>query len=127
MAEAWLDREPLLALTPGHGDAPRRYRRYVEAGLRQPDDAFVREVAEASAELDMAAADLRRRRRDGTHRALAALALVRRCGLTERAAAHRLGLGSGAAVSYLIRRIKERARTDTVTAHLVESVGRRRG
>lgn len=173
-AEEWVCREPLLALTPGRGEARRRYRRYVETGLGRPDEAFAREVAEATlalgpedfrqnvlrqhealigcrgkredvslrhvrvtesgdavlaevcAALGVPVAEVQRRRRDGTNRALAALALVRRCGMTEREAAARLGLASGAAVSYLIRKIKERARICTQTARLVESVARRR-
>jgi len=173
-AEAWVSQEPLLALTPGSGEARRRYRRYVEAGLRLPDESFVREVEEATlalgpesfredimrqhqnligcraqredvslrhvrvsepadavlaevcAELGVDVAEIRRRRRDSSHRALAALALVRRCGLTEREAATHLGLGSGAAVSYLIRRIKERVLTDPLTARRVERVCRHR-
>lgn len=172
--EEWVCREPLLVLTPGHGESRDRYRRYVEGGLYQPDEEFVREVAEATlalgsdefrqsvmhqhqslighrakredvslrhirvtesadavlaevcAELRLDVAEIHRRRRDSTNRAIAALALVRRCGMTEREVAARLGLGSGAAVSYLIRRIKERARTDAATARLVEHTGLRR-
>ncbi|MBM4142124.1 MAG: hypothetical protein FJ225_00805 [Lentisphaerae bacterium] len=173
-AEEWVCREPLLVLTPGRGEAQQRYSRYVEGGLRQPDEEFVREVADATlalgpesfrqdvmrqhedlikrgrkredvslrhirvsesadyvltevcAQLGVDVGEVQRRRRDSTNRAVAALALVRRCGMTEREVATRLGLGSGAAVSYLIRRIKERARTDAATARLVEQTGRRR-
>lgn len=173
-AEEWVCREPLLALTPGHGEERGRYRRYVESGLRRPDEVFVREVAEASLalgpedfrqrvmrqhqdlvdhrvtredvslrhvrvtepvdtvlmevceELGVPVGELQRRRRDASNRALAALALVRRSGMTEREVAARLGLGSGAAVSYLIRRIKDRAREDATTARLVEKVSWRR-
>ncbi len=80
-------------------------------------------LAKVCTKLGVPVAEVERRRRDSTKRTLAALALVRRCGMTEREAAARLGLNSGAAVSYLIRRLKERARTDPATARLVESVG----
>lgn len=40
---------------------------------------------------------------------LVALALIRRCHLTEPEAAERLGLQSGSTVSYLVRSVKARA------------------
>jgi hypothetical protein len=92
--------------------------------LRESADAVLPEVCAASG---VTVAEIQRRRRDASERALVSLALVRRCGMTEREAAARLGLGSGAAVSYLIRRIKERARTDAAAGRLVEQVCRRSG
>jgi hypothetical protein len=64
--------------------------------------------------------EFRRKRRDGITRAIAAMALVRRCGLTQRQAATRLGLQSGSAVSYLIRMAKERARSDGSVRQMIE-------
>jgi uncharacterized protein (DUF2126 family) len=81
-------------------------------------------LAEVCAGLGVDVAEVRRRRRDGMRRAIAALALTRRCRLTERAAAAQLGMGSGSAVSYLIRRVKQRAQTDRATARLVETLTR---
>jgi len=52
--------------------------------------------------------EFRRKRRDGTLRGIAALALIRRCGLSQREAAGVLGVGSGSAVSYLTRDVKTR-------------------
>ena len=68
----------------------------------QPDEAFVQKVAEAMLALGIED--------------------FRRGAVRQHEAAARLGLGSGTAVSYLIRRIKERARTDDATARLVERV-----
>lgn len=167
-AAAWLCRGPLLAMTPGHGTPEARYRRYIEEGLRRPDEAFKNEkdeavlalgpddfrqsmlkeherltvgrarredvslrntrtfekpaavLAEVCHALALTVADIRRRRRNGFPRGLMALALIRRCGLTERAAAAELGLSSGSAVSYLIRRVKARARVDPGSAKLVQ-------
>ena len=55
-------------------------------------------------------------------RDIVALALMRRCGLTERAAAEELGLGTGSAGSYLVRQIKARCRVEPDTAELVRRV-----
>lgn len=166
----WVCRAPLLAMTPRKGAPEARYRRYVEDGLRRPDEAFRRELDESALALGpedfrlrmqgehraqsgrrakredvslrharafekpapvadevcralgMEAADLCRRRRDGLYRGIAALALIRRCGLTERAAAAELGLTSGSAVSYLVRLVRARCRADTETAELVRSL-----
>lgn len=163
----WVCRAPLLAMTPGKGAQETRYRRYVEEGLRRPDDAFKREItgsvlalgpeefrlrvqreheaqvgrrakredvslrhartfekpasvmSEVCDALGIRLADLRRRRRDGLHRGIAALALIRRCGLTQREAAAEIGLSSGSAVSYLARLVKARCRADEDTAELV--------
>lgn len=160
LAEPWVCHAPILAMIPGGGGAAG-YREYVEAGLRDPDGGFVRQVAgaalalgpaafcqrmqreherlagrrakredvslrqvrdwelaekvlhEVCAGLGVAIADVRRRRRDGTARGIVALALLRRCGLSERTIAEELGVGSGAAVSYLIRRAKARAATES--------------
>lgn len=173
-SEPWICHEPIHALLPGHGGASARYKRYVEDGLRRPDEEFrehlqnavlaigseefrqrvIREhealigtrgkredvslrqvraveplaevLAEVCAGLGMEVAEVRRKRRDGTARAIAALALVRRCGLTERAAAEELGLTSGSAVSYLIRSLKHRMREDSKTARLAVALTTRR-
>lgn len=167
-APAWLAREPLLAMTPGAGSPESRYRRYVEDGLRRPDEAFREELEqsplalgpqefrermlreheergrarredaswrhvrvlekpasvlrEVCGVLGLRPADIRIRRRDGRDRGLVALALMRRCGLTERAAAAELGLGTGSAVSYLVRQVKARCRAEPDTAELVRRV-----
>lgn len=71
-------------------------------------------------ELGVQAADVRRKRRDGTARGVVALALLRRCLMTERAVALFLGLGSGSAVSYLVRTVKHRAERDDTLAGLVD-------
>jgi hypothetical protein len=47
---------------------------------------------------------------------------MRRCGLTERAAAAELGLSTGSAVSYLVRQIKARCRVEPDTADLVRRI-----
>jgi predicted transcriptional regulator len=72
--------------------------------------------------LGLQPSDIRLRRRDGRDRGIVALALMRRCGLTERAAAAELGLGTGSAVSYLVRQVKARCRVDQDTAALVRRV-----
>ena len=164
----WLAREPLLAIMPGAGRPESRYRRYVEDGLRRPDEAFRLELGqsplalgppefrermlreheergrvrredaslrhvrvlekpscvlrEVCGALGLRPADIRIRRRDGRYRGIVALALMRRCGLTERAAAAELGLGTGSAVSYLVRQVKARCRIEPDTAELVRRV-----
>jgi REP element-mobilizing transposase RayT len=64
--------------------------------------------------------DLTRKRRDGTERAMAAYALVRRAGYTQRQAADRLGMKTGAAVSLLIRSLKNQMNRDKETRRLVD-------
>ncbi len=164
----WLVREPLLAMMPGAGKPEARCRRYIEEGLRRPDEAFREEMAqsplalgplefrermmreheergrarredaslrhvrafektagvlaEVCGVLGVRPSDIRLRRRDGRDRGIVALALMRRCGLTERAAAAELGLGTGSAVSYLVRQVKARCRIEPDTAVLVRRV-----
>jgi len=164
----WLIREPLLAMMPGAGKPEARYRRYVEEGLRRPDEAFREELghsplalgppefresmlrehekrgrvrredaslrhvralektscvlAEVCSVLGLRPSDIRLRRRDGRDRGIVALALMRRCGLTERAAAAELDLSTGSAVSYLVRQVKTRCRVEPDTAELVRRV-----
>jgi len=164
----WLIREPLLAVLPGAGEPQSRYRRYVENGLRRPDEAFREELEqsplalgppefrerilrehegrgrarredsslrhvrvlestalvlqEACGVLGLRPSDIRVRRREGRDRGIVALALIRRCGLTERAAAAELGLSTGSAVSYLVRQVKARCRVEPDTAELVRRV-----
>ena len=77
---------------------------------------------EACERLGVEKADVCRKRRDGTARAIVCLALFRRCGLTERAVAQALGMGSGSAVSYLVRTLKSRFRTDPELAKTVKEI-----
>ena len=169
-SEDWVSYAPLWALIPGRGSAKGRYRRYVEAGLWQPDELFSEEMAksviavgtlefrqqmareheqqigrqgkredvslrhihvgepvnevleELSAKLGVAKEEFMRKRRDGTPRGVAALALIRRCGLSERAVAGHLGIGSGSAVSYLVRTVKRRALDDSTLAEKIAAV-----
>jgi hypothetical protein len=155
-------------MTQGAGRPESRYRRYVEDGLRRPDEAFREELEqsplalgppefrerilrgheergherredaslrhvrvlekpasvlrEVCGALGLRPADIRIRRRDGRDRGIVALALIRRCGLTERAAAAELGLGTGSAVSYLVRQVKARCLAELDTAELVRRV-----
>ncbi len=74
--------------------------------------------------LGVSSSEIRRRRRDGRNRGIVALALIRRCGLSERAVAAELGLRTGSAVSYLVRRIKARYLDDPDTAELLRRVTR---
>ena len=112
------EHEGLIGRCGKREDVSLRHVRPVESADAVP--------AEVCAECGVAPDELRRRRRDGTRRGLAALALMRRCGMTERAVAERLGMRSGSAVSYLIRRLKERARTDAAIARSVERVTQQR-
>jgi REP element-mobilizing transposase RayT len=92
--------------------------------LRMPEapDAVLEEVAGA---LRVPAAELRRKRRDGLGRAVAALALLRRCGLTQREVAEWLQIGSGSAVSYLLRMLRARAEREAPTSRLVGRLTKR--
>ena len=169
-SEDWVSYAPLWALIPGRGSTKGRYRRYVEAGLRHPDELFGKEMTasmiavgtlefrqqmareherqigqrgkredvslrnisvgeqvddvleELSIKLGVAKEEFLRKRRDGTPRGIAALALIRRCGLTERAVAGHLGIGSGSAVSYLVRAVKSRALSDPSLSGQVAAV-----
>ena len=76
--------------------------------------------AEACGALGLRPQDIRRR--DGRDRGIVALALMRRRRLPERAAADKLGLGTGSAVSYLVRQVKARCRVDPDMAALVRRV-----
>ena len=81
-------------------------------------------VSEVCATLGVEVSEVRRKRRDGTARGLVALAVLRRCALSERAVSEVLGLGSGSAVSYLTRRIKQRMTNDPDLALLAERLTR---
>lgn len=72
--------------------------------------------------LGVAADELKRKRRDGTVRAIVAYGLLRRGNLTQREVAERLGMSTGAAVSYLVRRLKDRMRTDCALSDRVREV-----
>ena len=82
----------------------------------------VGESAEEFGVLDLRPSDIRLRSRGGRDRGIVALALMRRFGLTERAAAAELGLGTVPAVSYLVRQVKARCRVAPNTADLVHRV-----
>jgi hypothetical protein len=83
-----------------------------------------RVLAHVSEILGATTADLTRKRRDGTQRALAAYALVRRAGLTQRQAADCLGMQTGAAVSMLIRSLKRRMDGEADIRRLAGLVGK---
>jgi REP element-mobilizing transposase RayT len=85
-------------------------------------ESVERVLSHVAGTLGMELTGLRRKRRDGTPRALAALALMRRCGLTQRAAAEQLGLSSGSAVSYLVRHLKNRIQNDHDVMSMAEAV-----
>ena len=85
----------------------------------EPVDAVLRDVCQS---LGIDEDALRIRRRDGTPKAIAALALIRRCGMTRRDAATHLGTGSGQAVGSLIRSLKVRALDDMGLAKMLLSL-----
>lgn len=67
-------------------------------------------------------ASILRSQRNRTTRGILALSLVRRCGLTQRDVVARLGLASGSAVSYLVRKIKADSKRDTTLRQQLESL-----
>jgi hypothetical protein len=85
--------------------------------IRERPEEIVRTVSEG---LSLPVPDLQRKRRDGLGRAIAALALVRRGGLTQRETAEQLRIGSGSAVSFLLRALRSRMRSDPSLARTVE-------
>jgi hypothetical protein len=85
----------------------------------EPVDAVFRDVCQS---LGIDDEVLRMRRRDGTAKAIAALALIRRCGMTRREAATHLGTGSGQAVGNLIRSLKVRALDDACIAKMLSKL-----
>ncbi len=81
-------------------------------------------IADACGKLGVDEADVLSSRRDGTKRGIVALALIRRCGLTQRDTAERLGLASGSAVGYLTRKVKSSAQCDPALQRQLESTTR---
>ena len=81
-------------------------------------------IADLCGKLGVAEIAVLRSRRDGTDRGIVALALIRRCGLTQRDAAVRLGLTSGSAVGYLVRKVKSCAKRDSALRQQLESMTR---
>ena len=63
-----------------------------------------------AARMGVEASELRRRRRGSALRGVASRMLCRYAGLTQRAAAGELGVGTGSAVSVHLRRLEEAAR-----------------
>lgn len=117
--------DEFVASVPGRcGDAAEALLR--AAALRQaPAAAPVAAVLAAVCQtLGIQPADVQRKRRDGLWRGLAAYALVRKAGLTQQEAAVQLALKTGAAVSYLIRRLKTRMQEDEALARRVDRLMR---
>ncbi len=81
-------------------------------------------ITDVCRKLGVDEANVFRSRRDGTERGIVALSLIRRCGLTQRDAAGRLGLTSGSAVSYLIRKVKASAKRDSSVRQQIEDMTR---
>jgi len=52
------------------------------------------------------------------------LALIRRCGLTQRDVAERLGQASGSTVGYLAKKVKSAAKCDPALQRQLESTTR---
>ena len=81
-------------------------------------------ITDVCRKLGVDKADVLRPRRDGTNRGIVALALIRRCGLTQRDVAERLGLASGSAVGYLMRKVKSSAPSDPSLRRKLENTTR---
>ncbi len=77
-------------------------------------------ITDVCRKLGVDEANVFRSRRDGTERGMVAFSLIRRCGLTQRDAAERLGLTSGSAVSYLVRKVKASAKHDSSVRQQIE-------
>jgi len=86
----------------------------VETVLSAAAGAFGVEIAEFS-----------RRRRNSSLRAVAAVLLCRYAGLTQRAVADRLGMGTGAAVSRQLRSLPDRLATDRPLRRTVQQLDKR--
>lgn len=104
-------------------------RKQEDVALRRMDPArspeeVIRVVCTA---LGIHRTELGRKRRDSTNRAIAAQMLVRYAGLTQRKAATRLGIRSGAAVSYLLRSLRERMKGDRRLRQLMTSLDHQLG
>lgn len=84
---------------------------------RERQTRRVDESVEDFGVLGLRPSDIRLRSRDGRNRGIVALALMRRCELTERAAAAELGRGTESAVSYLESQVK----ANSVTAAAIRS------
>lgn len=66
--------------------------------------------------------ELQRRRRNAVDRAVAAWMLVRYAGLTQREAGVRMGMGSGAAVSFQLKRLRQALRDNTFLQRQVNAI-----
>ena len=77
-------------------------------------------LSEVCDRLGVTVNELRRKRRDGTVRAIAAYILLRRAKLTQRDVAEQLGIRTGAAVSYLLRVLRERLAGDNALARQIK-------
>jgi Transposase and inactivated derivatives len=70
-------------------------------------------ISDVCGKLNISKDDVLRSRRDATNRAILALALLRRSGLTRREIAETLNLVSGTSISYLVKKANEAAKHDT--------------
>jgi putative transposase len=92
-----------------HGKQQTEDVAFRRSGTRLPVDRILRIVGEG---LGVDPASLHRRRRDSLDRAVASRMLCEYGALTQRQAAHVLGLRSGAAVSTQLHRLAEQLETD---------------
>jgi REP element-mobilizing transposase RayT len=116
------------------GWAQELYRKRVDRHARVEDVALRRVSKLLDAEdvlrivgavLKVAESDMRRRRRDSTARAVAARFLTQCAGLTQREAAHELGIGSGAAVCMLLKGLPGRMERSRALRAAVETIAAR--
>lgn len=118
--------EHAQAVRERHEEARRRIKRQEDvafrrtAGWRAPEDVLkvVAQVLRTTVE------ELRHRRRHSSLRSAAAWALCRYAGLTQRAAADALGIGTGAAVSRQMRRWQASLESDASVRRVAEEIAR---
>jgi putative transposase len=115
-------------------EVDKRHEERVREGLKSEDVALrrrsdprkVAEVLQAvAAEVGVEVKDLAWRRRDGWVRRLAAWMMCRHAGMTQREAAARLGLRTGAAVSLAIKKLREETEQNPAMRKMLERLEQR--
>ena len=116
------------------GEIKERYAGLVEKARQKEDVAFRVRRGPKSAEEVLAAVgkefgiesqDLLRRRRNAVDRAVTAWMLIRYVGLTQREVGGNLVMGSGAAVSFQLKRLQKGMRDNAVLRRQVSAIEKR--
>ena len=117
----------LHAVAEQYGKLLNRHAHPEDVSLRRTSTPLSAErVLQVVAEdFGVRVSDLQVRRRDSLLRGVAARCLCRHAGLTQRAAAAALNMGSGAAVSHQLRKLSEAQQADKKLARRLAALDQR--